>query len=102
MDKEKGSWRESVDGALAKTSSAPAETQFGTVTPEKLAAPSASLADEVTAAAGCRTDGDGEAFRRAAQLATWEARLPGRLPQARGRSLGLNELPACRGRTART
>jgi hypothetical protein len=72
MDKEKGSWRESVDGALAKTSSAPAETQFGTVTPDKLAAPSASLADEVTAAAGCRPDGDGEAFRRAAQLATWE------------------------------
>jgi hypothetical protein len=33
MDKEKGSWRESVDGALAKTSSPPAETQFGTVTP---------------------------------------------------------------------
>jgi hypothetical protein len=26
MDKEKGSWRESVDGALAKTSSPPAET----------------------------------------------------------------------------
>jgi hypothetical protein len=45
---------------------------FGTVTPEKLAAPSASLAHEVTAAAGCRTDGDREAFRRAAQLATWE------------------------------
>jgi len=61
-----------VDGALAKTSRAPAEAQFGTVTPEKLAAPSASLAHGVTAVAGCRTDGDGEAFRRAAQLATWE------------------------------
>ena len=52
MDKEKGSWRESVDGALAKTSSAPAETQFGTVTPEKLAAPSASLADEMHLSGG--------------------------------------------------
>jgi hypothetical protein len=61
-----------VDGALAETSSAPAQTQFGTVTPEKLAAPSASLAHELTAAAGRRTDGDGEAFRLAAQLATWE------------------------------
>jgi hypothetical protein len=72
MDKEKGLWSEGVDGALAKTSSAPAETPFGTVTPEKLAAPSASPAHGVTAVAGCRTDGDGEAFRRAAQLATWE------------------------------
>src|ERR1700751_5523100 len=27
-------------------------------------------------------------------------RLPGRLPRARGRSLGLNEMPVCRGRTA--
>jgi len=75
MDKEKGLWSEGVDGALAKTSSAPAETQFGTVTPEKLAAPSASPAHGVTAVAGCRTDGDGEAFRRAAQLATWKVKV---------------------------
>ena len=61
-----------MDGGLAKASSALPETKFGAVTPEKLAAASASLADEVIAAAGCRTDGDGEAFRRAAQLATWE------------------------------
>ena len=48
------------------------ETKFGAVAPEKLAAPSASLAHEMTAAAGCRTVSDGEAFRHAAQLATWE------------------------------
>jgi hypothetical protein len=72
IDKEKGFWSEAVDGGLAKASSALPETKFGAVTPEKLAAPSASLAHEATAAAGCRTDGDGEAFRRAAQLATWE------------------------------
>ena len=48
------------------------ETRFGAVAPEKLAAPSASLAHEMTAAAGCRTVSDGEAFRHAAQLATWE------------------------------
>ena len=61
-----------MEGGLAKASSALPKTKFGAVTPERLAARSASLAHEVIAAAGCRTDGDGEAFRRAAQLATWE------------------------------
>jgi uncharacterized protein YjbJ (UPF0337 family) len=57
---------------LAETPSALAKTKFGAVAPEKLAAPSASLAHEVIAAAGCRVDGEREALRQAAQLATWE------------------------------
>jgi hypothetical protein len=90
-DKVKNLWGESVGDTFAETYMvAPRQTTCGAVAPEELpaaptaiphadsmslkegAAPWFSAARTGSAAAGCRTDRDGEAIREAARLATWE------------------------------